>query len=126
MEDILIKIDFDSEMPIYLQIYWQIVKMISDGILKQGSRLPSSRKLAIDLSVNYHTVNRAYDMLVERDFAHRNERKQTIIGQDNKNNGKFISEWLKDERLLISEAKATGFSSKSIIRLIERILDQDK
>ncbi|MCW6168302.1 MAG: GntR family transcriptional regulator [Thermoplasmatales archaeon] len=125
MEDILIKIEFDSEMPIYLQIYWQIVKLISKGTLKQGSKLPSSRKLAIDLSVNYHTVNRAYDMLVERDFAHRNERKQTIIGQDKKNNDKFISEWLKDEKLLISEAKATGFSSKSIIRLIERILDQD-
>ncbi len=120
----MIKIQVDSDMPIYLQIYWQVVEAISSGLLKEGTKLPSSRKLASDLSINYHTVNKAYELLIEKNFVHRNEKRQTIVGRGAENNNEFITEWLNDQELLISEARATGLTSQAIKRLIESLLDK--
>lgn len=122
----MIRIEPDSEMPVYLQIYWQIVEAISNGKLNRGARLPSSRKLASDLSINYHTVNKAYDLLLEKNFVYRNERKQTVIGRGEENDDRFILEWMRDEELLISEARATGLSTDTIRNLIANLLGSGK
>ena len=47
----LLKLDFDSEVPIYQQIRNQIVVGIASGQLSPGERLPATRALAEDLGV---------------------------------------------------------------------------
>ncbi|MGC8715387.1 MAG: GntR family transcriptional regulator [Thermoplasmata archaeon] len=41
-----------------MQIYDQIVEAIASGKLNSGTSLPSARKLAADLGINFHTVNK--------------------------------------------------------------------
>ena len=57
---ILLKFDSGIGKPIYKQIYSQIIGLIDKGVLKQGDKLPSSRKLADQLGVNRTTVYKAY------------------------------------------------------------------
>ena len=59
----LLKLDFDSEVPIYQQIRNQIVVGIASGQLSPGERLPATRALAEDLGVNTMTVSKAYQQL---------------------------------------------------------------
>ncbi|MDR1573532.1 MAG: GntR family transcriptional regulator, partial [Clostridiales Family XIII bacterium] len=59
----LIKIDTYAEKPIYEQLRDNIIVGIASGQLTEGEALPSARNLAADLGVNFHTVNKAYDIL---------------------------------------------------------------
>ncbi|MDC0659625.1 PLP-dependent aminotransferase family protein [Leisingera sp. SS27] len=55
--------------PLYQQIVSALRRRISDGRLRLGTRLPSSRALAQDLGVARSTVVTAYDQLVAEGFA---------------------------------------------------------
>ncbi len=56
-------IDPNSSIPIFLQIAAHIRHAIAAGIYKPGEMVPSVRQLAIDLTVNPNTVQRAYETL---------------------------------------------------------------
>ncbi|MGN9788517.1 GntR family transcriptional regulator [Nonomuraea sp. ZG12] len=56
-------LDLDSETPIHQQIRDRMVEAIADGHLAAGAAPPSTRQLAVDLAINFHTVNKAYDLL---------------------------------------------------------------
>ena len=59
----LLSIEPDGPVPIYQQIRDRIVEAIAGGGQPAGSGLPSTRQLAVDLGVNFHTVNKSYDLL---------------------------------------------------------------
>lgn len=58
-----IELDFRSEAPIYEQIAEQVRGWIGRGTLRPGDRLPTVRRLALELRVNFNTVARAYRIL---------------------------------------------------------------
>ena len=59
----LLKINFKSGLPIYLQIVDQIKAVAASGALRPGESLPSIRPLAEELHVNRNTVAKAYSEL---------------------------------------------------------------
>ncbi|MEK7682704.1 MAG: GntR family transcriptional regulator [Chloroflexota bacterium] len=61
----MITVEFRRKEPIYMQIVNQIREQVISGELAQGQQLPTVRKLAADLGVNFNTVARAYRMLDE-------------------------------------------------------------
>jgi len=63
MEELAVSINPSSHVPIYLQIAQYIRQSVSAGIYRPGELLPSLRQLALDLSVNPNTVQRAYEHL---------------------------------------------------------------
>lgn len=65
---LLISIDTDSREPIYEQIYKYIRKEIVTGVLLCGTKLPSQRSLASNLSVSRNTVDMAYGQLVSEGY----------------------------------------------------------
>lgn len=56
----IIQLDRQSRIPLYVQIASEVRRMISAGILKSGDRLPANRELARTLDVNRNTVTTAY------------------------------------------------------------------
>ena len=58
-----IKLNRNSETPIYLQIKSAIIKLITSQELVSGYKLPSERKLADELGVHRNTVVKAYGEL---------------------------------------------------------------
>lgn len=58
------EIDKNSERPIYLQIYDNIIDEIKNGYLISGDRLLSRRKLSEKLSVSSQSVENAYQKLI--------------------------------------------------------------
>ncbi len=59
----IVRIDPDSAVPIYLQIVEAIQHAVATGTLKPGEQLPTVRELATTLRINPNTVARAYDQL---------------------------------------------------------------
>ena len=55
-----IDIDFESGIPVYIQLSEQIRFLIKSGALKAGDLMPTTRSLAVTLGINVNTVARVY------------------------------------------------------------------
>ena len=55
----ILKLNFESEIPIYVQLRNQIVMAIAHGDLTQGEKLPTIRNLAEDkvANITINTIN---------------------------------------------------------------------
>lgn len=60
------RIDPNSPVPVFRQIVEQIRGAVAAGAYRAGEQIPSQRALALELTVNPNTVQRAYEVL-ERD-----------------------------------------------------------
>ena len=72
------EIDPYSQVPLYLQLTQQIKQAVVNGQAEIGQALPSVRILASDLGVNMHTVNKAYNMLVDEGVLRKNQQGYSI------------------------------------------------
>lgn len=59
----MIVIDYHDKRPIYEQIIDRFRMLILNGALEPDTQLPSVRSLAVDLSINANTIQRAYSEL---------------------------------------------------------------
>jgi GntR family transcriptional regulator/MocR family aminotransferase len=55
------RLDAEAGEPAYRQLYRLIRRVILDGRLTAGARLPSSRNLAVDLAIARNTVIQVYE-----------------------------------------------------------------
>lgn len=78
-DDMILKIDFNSDEAIYIQLRNQIVLGIATDSIREGDSLPSIRQLADDIGINMHTVNKAYAILREEGFLKLDRRKGAVI-----------------------------------------------
>ena len=63
--------EFDNNLPIYLQIMQYIKKQIVTGTLKAGDKIPSVRELAAELQINPNTVQRTFQELGGKKWSKR-------------------------------------------------------
>lgn len=56
----MIHLDYRDARPIYTQITDAFRAQIAAGVLQKGDKLPSVRELAVQLSINPNTIQRAY------------------------------------------------------------------
>lgn len=59
----ILKIDFNSDEAIYIQLRNQIIMGIATDMIREGDTLPSVRQMADHIGINMHTVNKAYSVL---------------------------------------------------------------
>lgn len=121
---VVLKIEFDEKIPIYLQIMKAIKQDIAIAKLKPGDKLPSIREMAEILKVNPNTIQRAYQEL---------EREQIIYTQ--RGMGTFITNDVEKLKLLkkematelvtsfVNEIKNLGFNRDEIIEIIKKSLE---
>lgn len=62
----MIFIDYHDKRPIYEQIVDRFQMLILNGGLEPEEQLPSVRSLAVELSINANTIQRAYSELERR------------------------------------------------------------
>lgn len=59
----MVHLDYRDGRPIYVQIMDGLRQQVNARVLQQGDRLPSVRELALELSINPNTIQRAYRQL---------------------------------------------------------------
>lgn len=73
------QVDLKSGIPIYIQIMDQIKHLIATGVLQRGQQLPTIRELAVELTINLHTVAHAYAELEREGFLTIQRGRGTFI-----------------------------------------------
>jgi GntR family transcriptional regulator len=104
----------DSIVPVYQQIRNRIVEAIAAGELPTGSALPSTRQLAVDLGINFHTVNKAYGLLRREGLLRIGPKAGAVVQRDAAGappRPGWKQDWAGRLRTLLAEAAAQGLSS---------------
>ncbi|MGZ4660036.1 MAG: GntR family transcriptional regulator [Arthrobacter sp.] len=118
----ILNVDLASEVPIYQQLRDQIVEAIAEGVLTRGSSLPATRTLAADFGINFHTVNKAYDLLRRQGLIQLN-RKTGAVVTPTVADPPFPAEWTAKARTLLAEAVARGLSADEVLKACRSVLD---
>ena len=121
----ILRIDFDSEIPIYLQIKHQVIEGIAKGSIEDGEELPSVRALAEDIEVNMHTVNKAYSMLKDEGYLKIDRRKGAFIALDlRQSDEKFREDFDYNLYYYMAECHNRGLDKEFIKSEIDRIFKE--
>ena len=111
----ILLLDLASDIPLYQQIRDQIVVAIADGRLSDGSALPTTRQLALDFGVNFHTVNKAYDLLRREGFVTLTRRQGTFVRRASEVDARSRDDWRQRLDVLLAEQVARGQSVEEIL-----------
>ena len=116
-------INYQDSRPIYEQIVENFKMQIYKGILREGDQMPSVRSLAVELSTNPNTVQKAFAELERQGFIYTvkgrgNFVKGDVLLMENKKN-----ELVKEIVKLFAEAHEIGLSLEELISEIDNNLD---
>lgn len=80
----MILLDYKDRRPIYEQVIEKFQQMILCGILQPEEAMPSVRSLAMELSLNPNTIQRAYQELEREGYIYTVKGKGSFVdgGQD--------------------------------------------
>jgi GntR family transcriptional regulator len=115
----LLSIEPDGPVPIYQQIRDRIVEAIAGGQLPAGSGLPATRQLGVDLGINFHTVNKAYDLLRQEGLLRIGRKSGAVVQRDAASGAPppgWYEDWAGRMRTLLAEATAQGLPADEVIR----------
>ena len=94
----LIRVNFNSGLPIYLQVVDQVKSAAASGALRSGEPLPSIRPLAEELRVNRNTIAKAYAELESQGVIETVPGKGCFLKENNSPFTKQVR-----QRLLLTE-----------------------
>ncbi|AOY75965.1 GntR family transcriptional regulator [Clostridium formicaceticum] len=116
----LLKIDFESEIPIYQQIKNQVIKGIATGELSPGEDLPSVRQLAADIGINFHTVNKGYTLLKQEGWVVIHRKSGVMVNPEFKTEltEEYMETLEENLEIIAAEAYLRGLSSKDFQKII--------
>lgn len=116
-------LEFNGNIPIYLQIMDMIKRDIVTGKLKGGDKLTSVREMAESLKVNPNTVQRVYQELERENIAYTQRGMGTFITQDSM---KILSLKREMSHKILSDfvdgMMKLGFTGEEIIEAVREYL----
>lgn len=115
--------EFNNNIPIYLQIIDSIKQDIVVGKLKTGQKIPSVRELAGILKVSPNTIQRVYQELYREKITYTKRGMGTYVTEKEKTISSLKEEISKKIILNFVEGmNKLGFSNKELITTLKEYL----
>ena len=119
------ELDYDSGLPVWIQVKNRIAYLIGSGDFAAGDKLPTVRKLAVDLDISYNTVNRAYMDLEREGYISTRKGRGTFVALRGDVGCKRLAdnpvELVVDD--MIRACLNAGLAEGDIVPLVEERLD---
>ena len=119
----ILKIDFDSEEALYVQLCNQIIRGIATEMLHEGDSLPSVRQLADEIGINMHTVNKAYAVLRQEGFLRLDRRRGAVVALD-MDKLRALNEMNESLALVVARGICRDVGREEVHALIDEIFDE--
>lgn len=78
----MIILDYRDTRPLYEQIVDKFQNLILKGVLEPNAKMPSVRSLAVELSINPNTIQRAYSELERTGFIYTVKGRGNFVAYD--------------------------------------------
>lgn len=123
----MLNIDKNSRRPIYEQIIESVERRIAAGVLRENQKLPSIRELAVALSINPNTIQKAFVELDRAGLIVSYAGRGCYVAADarEKLRAKRLSELSEIERLA-GELKTAGIELESVLEAVRRAYQKEE
>lgn len=118
----VLKIDFNSDEAIYIQLRNQIIMGIATDRIREGDTLPSVRQMAEVVGINMHTVNKAYSVLRQEGFVKLDRRKGAVVSLD-VDKIQAMEEMRQNLDVVLACGICRGISRSEVHQLVDMIYD---
>ena len=115
----MILLDLHDRRPIYEQIAEIFRMLILQGALPPGSRLPSVRQLAMELSINPNTIQRAYMELEQDGLVYPVKGKGNFIADNEEILKKSREEYYQELKEMVKKGINMGMKEETLIYIIK-------
>ena len=110
----MIILDYKDARPIYEQVVDKFQKLILTGALEPNTKMPSVRSLAVELSINPNTIQRAYSEMEREGFIYTVKGRGNFVAYD-----ESLLRYRKDEiyrklEEIVREAGEIGISRQEL------------
>ena len=113
----MFSIELNSGIPIYRQVFDQLIRQIAHGQLNKGQMLPSVRQLASELGVNPMTISKAYGLLESEGIVQRQRGIGMMVVKKADAPNEVIRESIEQ---LVQDAKQLGLSEAQLKQLVQK------
>lgn len=122
----MIVLDYQNRRPLYEQVEEKFRNLILIGALEPGSRMPSVRQLAIELSINPNTIQRAYMQLEQEGLIYPVKGKGNFIADSEEVRKISKASYTEELKTLIRKGKAMGMEAEELIYIIRECYKEEK
>lgn len=119
----ILKIDFDDERPIFLQIAENIEDAILSGAFPEETQIPSTTEISVTYKINPATALKGMNMLVDTGIIYKKRGVGMFVSEGAANR---LMEKRKDQFYeayvlkMLDEAKRLNVTKNDMIQMIER------
>lgn len=121
----MIVIDYKDNRPLYEQIVERFQVLIEKGVLKPETQIPSVRSLAMELSINPNTIQKAYAELERRGFIYTVKGRGNFVAYDEELKQKRRKELSDIFQNMVLEAHNAGISRQELLDIIDKVFEKE-
>lgn len=112
----MIQLDYRDGRPLYEQVVDKMERLIVIGGLAPDDKLPSVRSLAMELSINPNTVQRAYTELESRGFLYSVQGRGHFVAYREDLLDMKKKEYADRIENILKEAEEVGISREELLK----------
>ena len=117
----MIILDYSDKRPIYEQIVDKMQILIANGALEPDEKLPSVRSLAVELSINPNTIQRAYSELERSGFIYSVKGRGNFVRADEHLKEKRQAKILESLRKQLISCREQGITREKILHCVDNV-----
>ncbi len=121
----MIVIDYKDNRPLYEQIVERFQVLIERGVLKPEDQMPSVRSLAMELSINPNTIQKAYAELERRGYIYTVKGRGNFVSYDEELKAKRRSQQLEVFRQKAMQAMESGVTKDELLQIVEEVFKKE-
>ena len=122
----MIILDYKDRRPIYEQVAEKLEELMLLGVLGENEPLPSVRSLAMELSINPNTIQRAYAELEQEGLIYPVKGTGNFIADSEEVRKLSKASYIKELKTLIRKGKAMGMEAEELIYIIRECYKEEK
>lgn len=122
----MIILDYQDRRPIYEQVTEKFRTLIYQGVLPPGERLPSVRQMAMELSINPNTIQRAYMTLEQEGLIYPVKGKGNFVADTSSIQKKSREDYCREFQELVRKGRKLGISEGTLTELVQKEFEEEK
>ena len=120
----MLLIDYKDRRPIYEQIIEKFQQMILCGALQSGEPMPSVRSLAMELSLNPNTIQRAYQELERGGYIYTIKGKGSFVSDTILAANSMRKKLQEELNVYVEKVLAAGFTEEDLHNMLNESIQE--
>lgn len=122
----MITIDYQSKLPLYEQIAGRFQTLILKGAVPPGSQMPSVRSLAMELSINPNTIQKAFSLLEGQGYIYSVKGRGNYVADTVILAEKEKQVLLEETENLIRQGRELGIARAEYNAVLDRLYREEE